>query len=203
MHAMAPKRRRRAAQAPSPGTGHPPSEADRLLSDVARGDEDAFASLYDLVAPQVYGLVRRVVRNPAIAEEVAQEVLIEVWRTATRFDPASGHARTWILTIAHRRAVDRVRSEESHARRAARYGERTPTEAPSVQETVLDDLDRARVQRALRTLTPVQRQSVELAYYGGYTHGEVATLLDVPLGTVKSRIRDGLIRLRGSLEEDG
>ena len=176
--------------------------ADELLGRVARGDEAAFAELYDLVAPAVFGVVRRVVRNPAQSEEVAQEVLMQVWRTATRFDREAGSAMSWIMTIAHRRAVDRVRSEEASRRRAERYEEHSTTEAPSVTETVLDDLDRARVRRALAALTPVQRESVELAYYGGYTHVEVATLLDLPLGTVKTRIRDGLIRLRGSFEED-
>jgi RNA polymerase sigma-70 factor (ECF subfamily) len=108
---------------------------------------------------------------------------------------------TWICTIAHRRAVDRVRSEEAHTRRGERYVETVPVEPAPVSETVLDDLDRLRVRRALDILTPVQRESVELAYYGGYTHVEVAGLLDLPLGTVKTRIRDGLIRLRGTLEE--
>jgi RNA polymerase sigma-70 factor, ECF subfamily len=201
MYAMGPRRRRRgqAEGSPDPGSA---TDADRLLSLVARGDEQAFASLYDLVSPQVFGLVRRVIRNQALAEEIAQEVFVQVWRTATRFDPASGSAMTWICTIAHRRAVDRVRSEEAHVRRDERYSEQATPEPASVAETVLDDLDRVRVRRALEILTPVQRQSVELAYYGGYTHVEVASLLDLPLGTVKTRIRDGLIRLRGSLEED-
>jgi RNA polymerase sigma-70 factor (ECF subfamily) len=109
---------------------------------------------------------------------------------------------TWICTIAHRRAVDRVRSEEAHARRDERYVVEVPPEPASVPEIVIDDLDRVRVRRALEVLTPVQRESVELAYYGGYTHVEVASLLGLPLGTVKTRIRDALIRLRGSLEED-
>jgi RNA polymerase sigma-70 factor (ECF subfamily) len=202
MYAMGPKRRRRnqpaAAAEPTGGT----SDADQCLVLAARGDEQAFASLYDLAAPQVFGLVHRVVRNRAVAEEVAQEVFVQVWRNATRFDPAAGSAMTWICTIAHRRAVDRVRSEEAHARRDERYVVEVPPEPASVQEIVIDDLDRVRVRRALEVLTPVQRESVELAYYGGYTHVEVASLLDLPLGTVKTRIRDALIRLRGSLEED-
>jgi RNA polymerase sigma-70 factor (ECF subfamily) len=202
MHAMAPRRRRRGQAATSPAPVLDLTDANQLLSLVARGDEHAFAALYDLVSSQVFGLVRRVIRNPALAEEVAQEAFIQVWRTATRFDPASGSAVTWICTIAHRRAVDRVRSEEAHTRRGERYVEQVPVEPGSVPEQVLDDLDRVRVRRALDVLTPVQRESVELAYYGGYTHVEVASLLDLPLGTVKTRIRDGLIRLRGSLEED-
>jgi RNA polymerase sigma-70 factor (ECF subfamily) len=177
-------------------------EADHCLALVARGDETAFASLYDLASSQVYGVVHRVVRNAAVAEEVTQEVFVQVWRTATRFDPSVGRAMTWICMIAHRRAVDRVRSEESHARRDERYVEQVPVEPAPIADVVVDHLDRLRVRRALDTLTPVQRESVELAFYGGYTHVEVASLLDVPLGTVKTRIRDALIRLRGSLEEE-
>jgi RNA polymerase sigma-70 factor (ECF subfamily) len=202
MYATAPRRRRRNRAAGSTDPSAPGSDVDRLLDLVARGDEKAFAALYDHAAPPVFGIVRRVVRNPALAEEVAQEVFVQVWRTATRFDASAGSAMTWICTIAHRRAVDRVRSEQAHTRRGERYVETLPVEAPPVSETVLDDLDRVRVRRALDILTPVQRESVELAYYGGYTHVEVAGLLDLPLGTVKTRIRDGLIRLRGTLEED-
>jgi RNA polymerase sigma-70 factor (ECF subfamily) len=195
-------RRRRPTGSSSPTTRAPGSRADELLTQVARGDEAAFAELYDLVSPAVFGLVRRVLRNAAFSEEVAQEVLVQVWRTATRYDATAGSAMTWILTIAHRRAVDRVRSEEASTRRTERYGEQITPAPASVSEIVLDDLDRVRVRRALERLTPVQRESVELAYYGGYTHVEVATLLELPLGTVKTRIRDGLIRLRGTLEED-
>jgi RNA polymerase sigma-70 factor, ECF subfamily len=203
MYAMAPRRRRRGqAASGAPDLAGNATDVDRCLSLVARGDEQAFASLYDLTSSQVFGLVHRVVRNPAVAEEVSQEVYVQVWRTATRFDPDMGSAMTWICTIAHRRAVDRVRSEEAHTRRDERYVVQVPVEPASVPEQVIDDLDRVRVRRALDVLSPVQRESVELAYYGGYTHVEVASLLDLPLGTVKTRIRDALIRLRGSLEED-
>jgi RNA polymerase sigma-70 factor (ECF subfamily) len=195
-------RRRRPTGSSSPTNPTVGSRADELLAQVARGDEAAVAELYDLVSPAVFGLVRRVLRNAAFSEEVAQEVLVQVWRTSTRFDSSAGSAMTWILTIAHRRAVDRVRSEEASTRRTERYGEQITPAPASVPEIVLDDLDRVRVRRALESLTPVQRESVELAYYGGYTHVEVATLLELPLGTVKTRIRDGLIRLRGTLEED-
>jgi RNA polymerase sigma-70 factor (ECF subfamily) len=198
---MAPRRRRRGQATGATEPTDAANDVDRCLGLVARGDERAFARLYDLVSAQVFGLVHRVVRNPAVAEEVSQEVFVQVWRNATRFDPEAGSAMTWICTIAHRRAVDRVRSEEAHVRRDERYAVQAPAEPSSVSETVIDDLDRVRVRRALDVLTPVQRESVELAFYGGYTHVEVASLLDLPLGTVKTRIRDALIRLRGSLEE--
>jgi len=167
---------------------------------VARGDEDAFAELYGHVGAAVFGLVGRVVRDPAQSEEVAQEVFVELWRTASRFDPARGTARAWIMTCAHRRAVDRVRSAERAARRddlAGRRDQGRPYD--EVVEQVEASLDREHVRRGLDALTELQREAVVLAYYGGHTHREIAELLGVPSGTVKTRLRDGLIRLRDHL----
>jgi RNA polymerase sigma-70 factor (ECF subfamily) len=165
---------------------------------VGRGDEEAFSAVYEQVSSTVYGLVLRVLRDPAQAEEVAQEVLLEVWRTASRFDPARGSAQAWVATMAHRRAVDRVRSAEAAARRddQAAPPEASPDE---VAEVVEAKLDRERVRRCLGTLTDLQRESIVLAYYGGYTYREVSGLLGVALGTTKTRMRDGLIRLRDCL----
>ena len=174
-----------------------------LLALVARGDEQAFAELYQRVAPAVFGLVSKVVRNPAQSEEVTQEVFVELWRTASRFDPARGTARSWIMTCAHRRAVDRVRSAESAARRddlAGRRDQGRPYD--EVVEQVETSLEREHVRRGLEALTDLQREAVVLAYYGGYTHREIAELLEVPSGTVKTRLRDGLIRLRDHLGVD-
>jgi RNA polymerase sigma-70 factor, ECF subfamily len=171
-----------------------------LVGQVARGDEAAFAALYDRAAGAVFGLVRRVVRDPAQSEEVTQEVLLEIWRTASRFDPRQGNAMTWLLTVAHRRAVDRVRSATAAAARDLRAAAGT-TDYDQVAEEVDARLDAQRVRRCLGSLTELQRESVTLAYYGGYTHREVAGLLGVALGTVKTRMRDGLIRLRDCLGE--
>jgi len=184
---------------PDPGPDRA-SEPGDLLRAVARGDEKAFARLYDLVAPRVYGLIRRVLRDPAQSEEVAQEVLVEVWRTAARFDPARGSATSWICTIAHRRAVDRVRSEQSAAERLAFVG-RAQVDVPydSVADEVSGRLERQQVRRCLSDLTELQRQAVTLAYYQGHTYPQVAELLGAPLPTVKTRMRDGLIRLRDCL----
>jgi RNA polymerase sigma-70 factor (ECF subfamily) len=184
----------------------PGSSADdvQTLEDVvmrvALGNEDAFEELYQRVAGQVLGLVRRVLRDPAQSEEVAQEVLVEVWRNAPRFDPSRGTASAWILTMAHARAVDRVRSAQAAATRDERAGRRQHgREYDEVAEEVEVRLEQQAVRSCLGTLTDVQRESVQLAYYGGHTYREVAALLDIPLGTVKTRLRDGLIRLRDCL----
>jgi RNA polymerase sigma-70 factor (ECF subfamily) len=174
------------------------SELAALLAKVARGDEAAFAAVYDGFAALVFGLVRRVVRDPAQSEEVTQEVLLEVWRTASRFDPGEGSARTWLMTLAHRRAVDRVRSAQASAQREIRAAV-AATDYDVVVEEVEARLDAQRVRRCLESLTDLQRESVTLAYYGGYTYREVAGLLGVAVGTVKTRMRDGLIRLRDCL----
>ena len=175
-------------------------DLERLLRRSAAGDEDAFAQLYDAVSSRLYGLVRRVVRDPAQSEEVAQEVFLDIWRHSARFDPARGSALSWMLTIAHRKAVDRVRSAEAARHRDDNYGTTNQDVThDSTSEAVVERLDAERVHRALATLTEAQRQALELAYLSGYTHTEVATMLDLPLGTAKTRIRDGLIRLRDTL----
>jgi RNA polymerase sigma-70 factor (ECF subfamily) len=177
-----------------------PATTDELLQRVARGDSQAFELLYDDVANSVFGIVRRVLRDPAQSEEVTQEVLIEVWRTSTRFDPARGSASSWILTMAHRRAIDRVRAAQSAQDRDQRSAEREQVrDYDVVAEQVETRLEQEQVRRCLETLTDLQNESVRLAYYGGYTYREVGELLDVPLGTVKTRLRDGLIRLRDCL----
>jgi RNA polymerase sigma-70 factor (ECF subfamily) len=171
-----------------------------LMGEVARGDQLAFASVYDAVAGPVLGIVRRVLRDQAQSEEVAQEVLVEVWRTAARYRRDRGSVMNWVLTLAHQRAVDRVRSVEASAARETKAAllDRTP-EFDEVTEQVEARLEREQVRRCLRTLTELQRESVTLAYYRGLTYREVAELLALPLGTVKTRLRDGLIRLRDCL----
>ena len=176
-----------------------PDLAD-LLRGSARGDEAAFAALYDATSRRLFGLVLRVVRDHAMSEEVTQEVYLDVWRQSARFDASRGSALSWLMTIAHRTAVDRVRSSEASRRRddahaAASHDVDFDATAEAAQAT----LEAQRVRRALATLTEAQRSAVELAYLGGYTHTEVARLLDLPLGTAKTRIRDGLIRLRDTM----
>ncbi|MFD8227095.1 sigma-70 family RNA polymerase sigma factor [Streptomyces massasporeus] len=175
-------------------------EADELLLLVAGGDQKAFEDLYAVVSGPVFGLVRRVVRDPAQSEEVAQEVLLELWRSAAKFDPGRGSAMSWILTLAHRRAVDRVRSARAAGEREQREALRANQPAfDQVTEEVEAGLEREWVRRCLDRLTVLQRQSVTLAYYEGYTYREVAEQLSLPLGTVKTRMRDGLTRMRECL----
>ncbi|MFD3961670.1 MULTISPECIES: sigma-70 family RNA polymerase sigma factor [Streptomyces] len=182
------------------GVPAPEPDLQELLVRVARGDQEAFAQVYDAVSGPVLGLVRSILRDPAQSEEVAQEVLVEVWRTAPRFQASRGSAMNWVLTLAHHRAVDRVRSAEAAAAREHRAAllDRTPA-FDEVSEQVETRLEREQVRRCLRTLSELQRQSVTLAYYRGLTYREVAELLTVPLGTIKTRLRDGLIRLRDCL----
>jgi RNA polymerase sigma-70 factor (ECF subfamily) len=170
-----------------------------LLRRAGRGDQAAFAQLYDVLAPLVHGVVLKVVRDPAMAEEVTQEVFVELWRLAARFDSSKGSARSFTTTLAHRRAIDRVRSEQASRDRQQRDAAAASREHDSVAAEVEASLDRVRVRRALATLSDLQREAVELAYFGGHTYREVAVLLDVAEGTVKSRIRDGMIRLRDEL----
>jgi RNA polymerase sigma-70 factor (ECF subfamily) len=172
-----------------------------LMERAARGDEAAFASLYDELAPLVYGVALRVVRNPAMAEEIAQEAFVEMWRLAARFDTTRGSVTSWASTITHRKAVDRVRSEQARTDREDR--DHTTTQPANEDAEAVSNVERAEttaeVRNALDSLTQAQREAVTLAFYGGYTYKEVAVLLNTPEGTIKTRIRDGLIKLRDQL----
>ncbi|WBQ07939.1 ECF RNA polymerase sigma factor SigK [Kribbella sp. CA-293567] len=171
-----------------------------LMARVARGDTQAYGALFDLLSPRVHGLVRRVVRNPALSEEVTQEVMVEIWRTASRYDPSRGSVSAWALTMAHRRAVDRVRSEQAASDRDHVVGSRSAEiDFDQVTDAVVSRLEVEQVRRCLGSLTELQRESITLAYYQGYTYNEVATLLEAKVPTVKARMRDGLIRLRDCL----
>lgn len=169
----------------------------RLLR-VADGDTDAFAEVYDDVAHRVYGISLRVIGDPHQAEEVAQETLIEVWRNSARFDPMEGSAGAWISTMAHHRAVDRVRPSAATRRRDTSWHERRSDS--STADTTVDDasahLHTRTILTSLTQLPPPQRRAIELAYYGGYTYSDVARLMQAPLGTTRTRIRNALRRLR-------
>ncbi|MFD9853267.1 MULTISPECIES: sigma-70 family RNA polymerase sigma factor [Streptomyces] len=175
-------------------------DLDQLMVSAAEGNRDAFAGVYDTVAGPVMGMVRKVLRDSAQSEEVMQDVLLEVWRTCERFRPDRGSAMAWIMTLAHRRAVDRVRASQAsqdREHRAAALSSDTPFD--EVSEQVETRMEWQRVRHCVRTLTDIQRESVVLAYYGGFTYKEIAHSLSLPLGTVKTRLRDGMIRLRDCL----
>lgn len=172
-----------------------------LLERSAGGDQASFAAFYDATAARAYGVALRVVRNPALAEEIAQDAYLEVWRTAGRFDPGRGSAWSWLMTIVHRRAVDRVRASHAAVRRDTAYGVRhRQVDHDATAETAHARLEAQRVRAALATLSDAQREAITLAYFGGLSHAEVATIQRAPVGTAKTRIRDGLIRLRRTLE---
>jgi RNA polymerase sigma-70 factor (ECF subfamily) len=184
----------------SEGGGSVAAHLAELLRRASRGDEGAFAEWYDATSARAFGLAVRVLRDPAQAEEVTQESYLECWRHAARFDSAKGSAISWLLTIVHRKAVDRVRSAESAGRRDVAYGQRERSVPhDETAEAAAASIEATRVRAALADLTAKQREAVELAFLGGYTHTEVASMLDLPIGTAKTRIRDGLIRLRDAM----
>ncbi|MER6914548.1 ECF RNA polymerase sigma factor SigK [Streptomyces sp. NPDC000594] len=184
-----------AGTGPAGGGDH--TDLAEVMRQVAHGDQQAFATLYDALAPLVFGIVVRVVRDRAQSEEVAQEVMIDLWRQAARYRPGAGSVTGWAATIAHRRAVDRVRSAQAAAdREQAQAAREHHTAFDEVAEEAETRLESEQARRCLRGLTELQRQAVTLAYYGGLTYREVAEALRTPLPTVKTRMRDGLIRLR-------
>ncbi|NOR01211.1 ECF RNA polymerase sigma factor SigK [Mycolicibacterium fortuitum] len=173
---------------------------DAQLRRVARGDAEAFAGLYDATSARVYGLVIRILRDPGYSEETTQDVYTQVWRSAADYDPEQGSALAWLMTLAHRRAVDRVRAEVASSRREARYvAARAEPDIDVVADSAIRSDERRQVADCLGSLTDLQRQAIELAYYDGLTYPQVSERLSVSLGTVKTRMRDGLRRLRDCL----
>lgn len=193
-------RRPKATDIPVSATATRLSDED-LLEAVSRSDEAALAELYDRFGRVAYGLALRVVRDAALAEDVVQEAFLQVWRSAERFEAGRAKASTWVLTFVHRRAVDLVRREERR-RSEPESAAPIPT-GPGADEAVERRSKREVVQGALRQLPAEQREAIELAYYGGFTQSELAARLDQPLGTIKSRMFNGLQQLRALLNEAG
>ncbi|BDB40324.1 MULTISPECIES: sigma-70 family RNA polymerase sigma factor [Mycobacterium] len=176
-------------------------DLDALLRRIADGDNAAFADFYDQTKSRVYGLVTRVLRDTGYSEETTQEIYLEVWRTAAGFDAARGSALAWLMTMTHRRAVDRVRSEQAGTQRESRYGAANVDPAADVvADSAIAGDERRRVIRCLDALTDAQRQCIEMAYYGGLTYAEVSQRLAANLSTIKSRMRDALRGLRSCLD---
>lgn len=173
---------------------------ESLLREVAAGSRTAFAEVYDRISSRVMGLVTRLLRDRAQSEEVTQEVFLEIWQQASKFDANRGSGMAWVLTMAHRRAIDRIRASQKSHERDLRIGIRDmERDFDHVSEAVEIRVENERVKTAMGRLTALQREAVILAYYGGYSHSEMAGILGIPLGTVKTRLRDGMIRLRDEL----
>ncbi len=176
------------------------AELDALLRQVANRDVDAFAAFYDQTRSRVYGLVTRVLRDPGYSEETTQDVYLQVWRSAAAYDPSAGSPLAWLLTLAHRRAVDRVRSEQAASTRESRYGAaNVEPPADQVADAVVLSEERRQVTDCLASLTDTQRECIQLAYYDGLTYAQVAERLSANLATIKSRMRDAIRGLRRCL----
>jgi RNA polymerase sigma-70 factor (ECF subfamily) len=174
---------------------------EAVLALVARSEEAALAEIYDRFGAVAYGLALRVLRDEALAQDAVQDAFLAVWRTATSFSAERGAARTWVLTLVHRRAVDLVRREER------RRGDPLESAPEPASDELTDQqawlrFERERVQAALRRLPDQQREALELAYYGGFSQSQLAERLGEPLGTIKSRMHTGLARLRELLEAE-
>lgn len=176
------------------------TDLEELLRQVARQDVEAFATLYDRTRARVYGLVTRVLRDPGYSEETTQDIYLQVWRTAKEYDPTVGSPLAWLMTLAHHRAVDRVRSEQASTQRESRYGAAN-VDVPSdqVADSVILRDERRQVADCLGSLTDVQRECIQLAYYDGLTYAQVSERLSANLATIKSRMRDGIRGLRKCL----
>ena len=172
---------------------------DAMLTAVGSGDRAAYADLFDTLGPQSYALAVRVVRSAARAEEVVQEAWLQVWRDAARFDPARGSAAAWIMTLTRRRAVDAVRHDQAATNRDVVYQAREIPDYDRVSETVVATDESRQVRACLDGLSDLQREAIDLAYYGGLTYAQVADSLAANPATVKTRIRDGLRALRACL----
>jgi len=170
-----------------------------LMLRVQQGDQRAFADLYDEISPIVFGVVKRVLRDPSMSEEVTQEVFVEIWKTCTRFDPERASVPTWAATMARRRAVDRVRREQSQRNRIDELAQQPLAHDERPDDTVVASLDAERIERAMASLPDDQREVIRLAFIDGHAHGAIAEILDIPLGTVKGRVRGGLKRMRSTI----
>lgn len=189
---------------PRESAGARPPDPESLLRHTARGDEAAFEALLRSFAPLVYGVALRVCEDRSLAEEVAQEAFLDLWRTAARYEAAKGSAQAWVVTIAHRRAVDRMRSEHSRVRRERQSRALLPmVEFDEVVDAVDAQEERARLRGCLGGLSRIQRESIHLAFFDGLTHAQISVKLQLPLGTAKARVREGLGKLKTCMGAGG
>jgi RNA polymerase sigma-70 factor (ECF subfamily) len=186
-------------------TASPVDDADRaVLALVTAGQLDALQELYDRYRTMAYSIALRITSDPSLAEDVVQDAFLGVWRNASRYVEGRGSVKTWLLSIVHHRAVDAVRRRRPTTELPEREDVPPPAlQLPDLWDDVAAGLDRAAIARALTTLSDVQREAIELAYWGGLTQQEIAERTGTPLGTVKSRVRLGLLALRGALAGEG
>jgi RNA polymerase sigma-70 factor (ECF subfamily) len=186
-------------------TASPVDDADRaVLALVTAGQLDALQELYDRYRTMAYSIALRITSDASLAEDVVQDAFLGVWRNASRYVEGRGSVKTWLLSIVHHRAVDAVRRRRPTTELPEREDVPPPAlQLPDLWDDVAAGLDRAAVARALTTLSDVQREAIELAYWGGLTQQEIAERTGTPLGTVKSRVRLGLLALRGALAGEG
>ncbi|WP_049822056.1 sigma-70 family RNA polymerase sigma factor [Arthrobacter sp. H41] len=173
----------------------------RLLARTAAGDQDAFAELYRVMSSRVYRLAQQMVVDSDLSQEITQDVFLQVWQKAHTFEASKGPPVAWLMMITHRRALDRARAEHTSSNRNAAYAVATYTpDFDQTAETAINRLEEQDITRSLKTLSATQRESINLAYYDGLTYQQVGAHLGIPLATAKTRIRDGLIRLKSSME---
>ena len=194
-----------ASSPPSPAPREAPPQAgwQHFLERCAARDPSALAALYDQSNRLVYTMALRILRDTADAEEVTLDVYMQVWKAAGNYSVERGSVGTWLVMLARTRAIDRLRSRESRTRLEDPLPEKTqfPAVAPSPEQEAQGNRHRALVISALESLSPEQRQAVELAIFSGFTHSELAVRLNQPLGTVKTRVRQGMMKLRAALGE--
>ena len=178
-------------------------EDGELVDLIRRGQSEALAEAYRRHSGAVFGLALRLVRHRSLAEDVSQEVFVRLWRRATTYDASRGSLRSFLLAHTHGRSIDLIRSEGSRRTREEREARLTAVSGPTVEEEVIDVTRAEHVREALDVLGEGERQAIELAYFGGYSYRQVAEILDVPEGTIKSRIRTGLKRMHGQLATAG
>ncbi|TMB72558.1 MAG: sigma-70 family RNA polymerase sigma factor [Chloroflexi bacterium] len=184
-------------------SGKPRDQDSQMAAQLKRGESTAIESLYDRYGRLAFGLAFRILNERGAAEDVVQDAFVSVWRNAAGFDARRGSLRNWLLSIVRNRAIDRLRGSARVRSEIdlADAGQRA--EVPDVWEAVALDLERKQIQEGFRELPDPQRQTLELAYFGGYTHVEIASRMQVPLGTVKSRMRIGLEKMRTFLTARG
>jgi RNA polymerase sigma-70 factor (ECF subfamily) len=196
---------RAAGTSPAAGTsgGHEPDE--QLLAGLVDGRLDALDRLYDRYRTMAYSIALRITSDATLAEDVVQDAFLGAWRNAARYEVGRGSVKTWLLSIVHHRAIDAVRRRRPTTE-LPESGEDGPAPAeltlPDIWPEVAAGIDRETVRRALATLSDVQREAIELAYFGGLTQVEIAERTNTPLGTVKSRIRLGLLGMRRAIVGD-